>query len=168
MELMKLLDEMAETIESARAMPMSSSCVVNRPTLLGLIQQASQVIPREMVDADRILQSREDVLQDAKQEASDLLEQAQAERDRLVSIHEVYLAAVRAANEVREEAETEARRMRAEVDDYVDAKLANFEVALTRTLEAVATGRDRIHARQVASSGDGPGRAMHGQLLDEA
>jgi crotonobetainyl-CoA:carnitine CoA-transferase CaiB-like acyl-CoA transferase len=166
MELIRVLDDMASAIENARAMPMSSSCVVNRPQLLALIQEAENLIPKEMRQASRLLEVQDQVLQEARVEAEELLTQARAERERLLSVHEIYLAAVRAANEVREEAETEARRMRDEVDDYVDSKLANFEVALTRTLDAVTAGRDKIRARSESSAMDGPGAAMHGQLLD--
>ena len=34
--------------------------------------------------------------------------------------------------------------MRAEVDDYVDTKLANFEVVLDKTLAAVNRGREKL------------------------
>jgi hypothetical protein len=37
--------------------------------------------------------------------------------------------------------------MRRETDDYVDAKLANFEVALHKTIAAVQKGRDKIRGR---------------------
>ena len=37
--------------------------------------------------------------------------------------------------------------MRAEVDDYVDTKLANFEVVLDKTLAAVNRGRDKLRGR---------------------
>ena len=43
--------------------------------------------------------------------------------------------------------------MRAEVDDYVDTKLANFEVVLDKTLTAVRRGRDKLS-----------GRTAHGDL----
>ncbi|MEO8107900.1 MAG: hypothetical protein ABI720_11345, partial [Actinomycetes bacterium] len=45
-------------------------------------------------------------------------------------------------------AETEAERVQREIDDYIDAKLANFELVLTKTLEAVARGRDKIAGRR--------------------
>ena len=34
--------------------------------------------------------------------------------------------------------------MRGEVDDYVDTKLANFEVVLDKTLAAVHRGREKL------------------------
>ncbi|MDX6222340.1 MAG: hypothetical protein QOD91_1394, partial [Frankiales bacterium] len=45
-------------------------------------------------------------------------------------------------------AREEAAGMRREVDDYVDTKLANFEVVLTRTLGAVERGRDKLRGRR--------------------
>jgi hypothetical protein len=37
--------------------------------------------------------------------------------------------------------------MRLEAEDYVDAKLANFEVVLHKTLTAVERGRERLRGR---------------------
>ena len=48
---------------------------------------------------------------------------------------------------VDRDADAEALRMRRETDDYVDAKLANFEVALHKTISAVQKGRDKIRGR---------------------
>jgi len=64
-----------------------------------------------------------------------------------VSEHEIYRAAVAEADAVRADADAEAARMRRETDDYVDAKLANFEVALHKTIAAVQKGRDKIRGR---------------------
>ena len=53
--------------------------------------------------------------------------------------------------------------MREEVDDYVDTKLANFEVVLDKTLSAVQRGREKLRGRtaheDLAGSEDRPMRA---------
>ena len=45
-----------------------------------------------------------------------------------------------------EEAEAEARRLRHEADDYIDQKLAGFEIVLDRTMTTVRNGRERLAA----------------------
>ena len=45
------------------------------------------------------------------------------------------------------EAHTDAESMRKQVDEYVDAKLATFEITLNKTLAAVARGRDKLRGR---------------------
>jgi len=48
---------------------------------------------------------------------------------------------------VLHDADLEARQMRREVDDYVDTKLANFEIVLNKTLTAVLRGREKLQGR---------------------
>jgi hypothetical protein len=45
-----------------------------------------------------------------------------------------------------EDAEAEARQMHHEAEDFVDQKLADFEIVLDRTLKTVRTGRERLAA----------------------
>ena len=47
--------------------------------------------------------------------------------------------------------------MQREVDDYIDAKLANFEIVLSKTLDAVARGRDKIQGRRAVEDLSGIG-----------
>ncbi len=66
----------------------------------------------------------------------------------LVSQTEVQAQAEREAGRIVSTAEQESERMQQEVDDYIDAKLANFELVLSKTLEAVGRGRDKIQGRR--------------------
>jgi len=141
------LDEVSALVENARAMPMSASCVINRGHVLDLLDDVRALLPDSLAQADDVLADREDIVAAARVEADQILAQAQAEARALVSEHEIYRAAVAEADAVRADADAEAVRMRRETDDYVDAKLANFEVALHKTIAAVQKGRDKIRGR---------------------
>ena len=43
-----------------------------------------------------------------------------------------------------DDAESAARALRHEAEDYVDQRLASFEVVLERTMQAVQKGRQRL------------------------
>jgi cell division septum initiation protein DivIVA len=141
------LDELAAVIENARSMPMSASCVVNRGEVLGLLEELRELLPEEFRHAEMLLQDREAVVDEGTREAARLIAEARIEQARLVSETEVLEEAGRAAEQIREAAAEEARGMRGEVDDYVDAKLANFEVVLDKTMTAVQRGRDKLRGR---------------------
>lgn len=138
------LDQLVAVVENARAMPMSASCLVNRGEVLGLLDELRRALPVQLSQAEELLAEREQVLADTRREAAALLEQARAERDRLVSDTEVYQAARARAEAELAEARAEIERTRAEVDDYIDTRLATFEVALTKTMAAVRRGRQRL------------------------
>jgi hypothetical protein len=65
----------------------------------------------------------------------------------LVSEHEVYLTAVEEANALRNEVAAATQQMRIETDDYIDGKLATFEITLQKTLQTVDRGRERLRSQ---------------------
>jgi cell division septum initiation protein DivIVA len=141
------LGEITELIEGARAMPMSSSCIVNRAELLTQMEELRALMPAEIELADQLLSERERIVSEGRDEADEIIAAAQTERARLVSETEVFAQAQREAGRIRSEAEDDAESMRQQVDDYVDGKLANFEITLEKTLAAVSRGRDKLQAR---------------------
>jgi len=141
------LDELTAIVENARSMPMSASCVINRGEVLGLLAEVRELLPEEFRHAQMLLADRESVVDEGRREAQRLIVEAEQERLSLTAETEVVSEARRQADRTRSEAAEEARRMRSEVDDYVDTKLANFEVVLDKTLAAVHRGRDKVRGR---------------------
>ena len=141
------LAELTELVEGARAMPMSASCVVNRADVLGLLADLEALLPETISQAQEVLGDRESVVQEGRREAEKIIAAARAERRRLVEATDVHQEAVAEAERVLEEARQSAEAMRLEVEDYVDAKLANFEIVLTKTLSAVERGRQKLSGR---------------------
>jgi cell division septum initiation protein DivIVA len=138
------LDELAAVVESARAMPMSASCVVNRGEVLAALEEIRALLPDQLADAQRVIADKDAVIAEGRAEAERIIEAAKAERTRMINRTEVMRDAAREAERVLEEARADAERMRIEIDDYVDGKLANFEVVLHKTLQAVEKGRAKI------------------------
>jgi crotonobetainyl-CoA:carnitine CoA-transferase CaiB-like acyl-CoA transferase len=141
------LDELTAVVENARSMPMSASCIVNRGDVLAMLDELRQLLPEEFRHAQLLLADREAVVEEGRREAARLVEEARAEQARLVSESEVWAEARRQAQEIVDDARDETEGMRREVDDYVDTKLANFEVVLTKTLSTVRRGREKLHGR---------------------
>ena len=142
-----LIDQLRSTIESARSMPMSSSAVVNRGELLALIGELERGLAAAFEQQNVVYSERDAVIAEAHERAARIVEEAGFERDRLVSDSDVYRIAMRQADELRATAEQECAALRHETDEYVDTRLANFEITLTKTLEAVGRGRDRLQGR---------------------
>jgi cell division septum initiation protein DivIVA len=141
------LAELAELVESARAMPMSASCVVNRSDVLGLIRDLESLLPETIIQAQEVLGDKQGVVEEGRREAEQIVAAARAERRRLIEATDVYDEARHEADRLLEEARVSAESMRVEVEDYVDAKLANFEIVLTKTLSAVERGRQKLSGR---------------------
>ncbi len=147
MDVHSKLDEITAMVEGARAMPMSASCVVHRDELLGLVDELRALLPQELQEAEFVLADRDEVVAEGRREAERIVADARAERARLVGETEVTREARREADRILDEAHKQTEAMRIEVEDYVDAKLANFEVVLHKTLQAVERGRQKLGGR---------------------
>ena len=147
MDVQAKLDEIVEYVQSARAMPMSASAIINRTELVAMFDELREMMPTELRQAQFVIQDRQEVVAEGRREAERILESARSERARLLSKTEVVQEAAREAERVLAEAAQHAVDMRIEVDDYVDAKLANFEVVLQKTMNAVVRGREKLRGR---------------------
>ena len=130
MDLAARLEQLDELMREAKSMPLSSSVLVNR----------------------------EELLAKARHDGEQIVEQAHEEQLRMARKEEVVARATTEADRVVSDSEERARSMRAEAEDYVDAKLAQFEnsirkileasqastKSLNRTLDQVELGRERL------------------------
>ncbi|MEU1476486.1 ATP synthase F0 subunit B [Streptomyces sp. NPDC005760] len=161
MDVQKKLDEIVATVSGARSMPMSASVMVNRAELLALLEELRQALPGSLAQAQELIGDREQMVEQARQEAERIIGQAHAERGSLISDTEIARRSQAEADRILNEARQEAEEVRAEADDYVDSKLANFEVVLTKTLGSVGRGREKL-------LGTGPGLDEHGYEDEDA
>ncbi|MFI8826492.1 ATP synthase F0 subunit B [Streptomyces sp. NPDC053431] len=157
MDVQKKLDEIVATVQNARSMPMSASCVVNRAELLSLLDEVREALPGSLAQAQELLGGRELMVEQARQEAERIIEAAHAERGSIVSDSQVARQSQDEAERILAEARREAEEIRAEADDYVDSKLANFEVVLNKTIASVDRGREKLLGRGPGLDADGYG-----------
>jgi cell division septum initiation protein DivIVA len=179
MDLTGRLQQLEEMVREAKSMPLSSSALVNREEVLEMLTEMQESLPEEIKQARWIVKDREELLGKARAEAERIVEQAHEEQLRMARKEETVQRAREEAERMVAEAEEQVRAMRGEAEDYVDAKLAQFEVALRRileesqstsralgkTLEQVEVGRERLRAPVTAAEAEfGPEDA---RLFDE-
>ncbi|MET8475096.1 ATP synthase F0 subunit B [Streptomyces sp. NPDC006422] len=161
MDVQKKLDDIVGTVGGARSMPMSASCVVNRADLLAMLEEVRQALPGSLAQAQELIGGREQMVEQAHAEAERIIESARAERSTLIADTEIARQAQAEADRILAEARQEAEEIKAEADDYVDSKLANFEVVLNKTLGSVGRGREKL-------LGTGPGLDAEGYEDEDA
>ncbi len=138
------LHELERLVADAKAVPLSASIMLNRAEVDGLMYELRTALPDELTQARWVIRERDEILERAQTDADRLLTDARVEQHRLVSDEEVVKTARVEAERILEESRERGRQMRLEAEDYVDAKLANFEVVLSKTLSAVERGRAKL------------------------
>lgn len=146
-DLVARLADLEQLVGDAKAVPLSASVMVNRAEIEDLVSEVRDALPEELNQARWVVRERDGILERAEADADRVRAEAEEAQTRLVSDQEVVRAAEREAARIVEEAREHARQIRLEAEDYVDAKLANFEVVLNKTLSAVEKGRQKLRGR---------------------
>lgn len=144
MRLKDKLDELVALVESARGLPVSSSVIVNKAELVRLLDELRELLPEDLLEAQTVLDRRDQILTEAVSNAERLLTAAAEEQRRLVSETEVVQEARVEAGALIQAARGQAEQMARDIDKYVDAKLAHLEVSITKLLDTVQQGRERL------------------------
>ena len=132
------------TVEEARSVPLSASCVVHRGELLEILNEVKAALPRDLESAQDLLASRDAIIEDGQASAEQLIAHAREEVSRMVEQTAIVSSAREQAALILDENKLEADAQREEVDAYIDSRLATLEVILNKTLEAINRGRDRL------------------------
>ena len=151
------LDTLRRAVDEARSVPMSASVMINRPDFHAMLDDLERIIDKTLSEATEVVGDRDAVLASGSEEAEEILRQARLESEQLVSDTSVYQLASERAVEVQQAAARESASLRAETDAYVEAKLANFELTLERTLDLVRNGRAQLsggHSHRLGDDSD--------------
>jgi cell division septum initiation protein DivIVA len=120
-----------------------------RDDLLGTARrQRDDLLARAQEEAERLIADAEAeaerLIEEGRTHRETLIAQALAEHERLITETEVYRGAVSRADELGAQTAADVARMRAEVDQYVDSRLADFGTTLERMLHSVETARTNL------------------------
>jgi vacuolar-type H+-ATPase subunit H len=148
MTVVERIQSAITTVEDARGVPLSASCVVHRGELLEVLDQARAAFPTDLAHAQEIISTRESILEEARLAADQLIIHAREEVAEMVEQTEIVAAARLEARRILDEVEDEARKEREEIEAYIDSRLATLEVILNKTLDVVQRGREKLQGAQ--------------------
>ena len=148
------LDALRTAVDEARSVPMSASVMINRSDFHAMLDTLERAIDKTLSEATEVVGDRDAVVALGSEEAEEILRQARLQSEQMVSDTDVYRLATERAVEVQQAAAREAASLRAETDEYVESKLANFELTLERTLDLVRKGRAQLSGGHSHRLGD--------------
>ena len=106
-----VINTLFEMVQEARGVPLSADkCILEREKVLDLLDEILNQLPGELKQARTIVESRGEVINNAKREAENILRQAQAQARDLVSESEIHNQASQEAESMIQAAREESER----------------------------------------------------------
>lgn len=149
MDALKVIEEFEDLISKSKRLPLTSNIIINEGKIYEFLDRLKASFPEEFKQARWIVKERDQVLDDSRKEADRIVKEAQENANKLVSETEIIKKAHRESEIIIKQAETKARGIRLEAEDYIDSKLANLEATLQKLLLSIEKGRDKLSRKTI-------------------
>jgi len=134
-------------VEDARALPLGADkCILERDRVLDMLDEIIAQMPAELKQSRAIVESRNELIGQARREAEGIVRDAQKQAEELVSEQAIYLEAKRQCQEMIEAAQSRIEQLKKASNAYMDNALRNTEEAIAQSLADVRETRARFRA----------------------
>ncbi|MTI84562.1 MAG: ATPase [Firmicutes bacterium] len=144
MEIFNILNELEELIETCPKVPMTSRVLVDEDKLLDYLDRIRTSLPEEVRQAKWVVQEREKVIADSKQEAIRIIQDAENELQTRAEESEVVKKAQEISEEHHQQAQEIASQIKQGAYQYADDILGELEDNLIKVLEGIRDGRNEL------------------------
>ena len=134
-------------VEDARALPLGADkCILERDKVLDMLDEIIAHMPAELKQSRTIVESRNELIGQARREAENVIRQAQEQAAKLVSEEAIYQEAKRQCQEMVLQTKTRMAELRKASNDYMDDALRRTEEAIAISLEDVRDTRAKFQS----------------------
>jgi vacuolar-type H+-ATPase subunit H len=135
LEILDLIDSLEELVIQARRLPVGGNLVVDRKRMLDVIDQMRLAVPTDLRQAAQVLETKDQIVAEAREEAQALMQRTEAERARRIDESSVVREAQERSHAMLMDAEARAREVIAEADSTAAAHLSEAAEAATKQLD---------------------------------
>ncbi len=148
-----IINTLYDLVQDARGVPLSADkCILERDRVLDMLDQVTDQMPTELKQAQSIVESRAEIVAQARREAENIVRKAQEEAERLVSQEAVYEEAKRRAVEEIAQARAQIASLRKASNEYMDDALRRTQEAIAQSLNEVHETRNKFNAMVAAQA----------------
>jgi len=142
-----IISALYDMIQDARALPLGADkCILDRDKVLDMLDEIIAQLPSELKQSRTIVESRNELIGQARREAESIVRQAQQKVQELVSQEAVYKEARRQCQEMYEKTQERIAELRKVSNEYMDDALRRTEEAIAQSLSDVRETRVKFRA----------------------
>ena len=143
----EIISALYDMVQDARALPLGADkCILERDKVLDMLDEVIAQMPVELKQARTIVDSRNELIGQARREAESIIRRAQEEAAAKVSQEAIYLEAKRQCQEMVLQTQARMAEVRKASNDYMDDALRRTEEAIALSLDDVKETRAKFKA----------------------
>lgn len=137
-----IISSLYDMIQDARTMPLAADkCIVERDRVLDMLDEIIAIFPGEIKQARTIVESRNELIAQARREAENILRAAQEHASELVTKEAIYVEARKRSEALVGETQDKIMQLRKAGNEYMDEALRRTEETISGALREVQDTR---------------------------
>ncbi len=153
MSVENLIDELEDIIDTSWHLPMSGGrSIIDAGEIKRIIEDMRLQLPKEVVQARKIIEDRSKILENAHQEASSIMKISEEKIRNMVSKSEIVKNAQASAENIINEAKSQSKEMRASASKYADDVMKQLDQIVTENLSEIRKARQMLRSSPESKS----------------
>ncbi len=142
-----IISALYDMVQEARSMPLSADkCIVERDRVLDMLDEIIAQLPAELKQSRTIVESRNELITQARREAEMIIRQAREQADQMVSKEAIYNEAKRRSEELAMQTQNRVTQIQRAGYSYMDESLRQTEEVIARSLDEVRQTRMKFRS----------------------
>lgn len=143
----ELINSLYDYIQDAKNLPLSADkCVLERDKALDILDEIIARLPGELKQSRAIVESRNELIGQARRESENIIRQAQEKANEMVTKEAIYVEAKRQCQDMVLQTQVRLAELRKASNDYMDDALRRTEEAIALSLGEVKDTRAKFKA----------------------
>ncbi len=142
-----IISALYDMVQEARSMPLSADkCIVERDRVLDMLDEIIAQLPAELKQSRTIVESRNELISQARREAEAIIRQAREQADQLVAKEAIYNEAKRRSEELVMQTQNRITQIQKAGYSYMDESLRQTEDSIAKALDEVRQTRMKFRS----------------------
>ena len=140
-----IIGALYDLVQDARSVPLNADkCMVERDKVLDMLDEIITNLPAELKQSRTIVESRNELISQARREAEGIIRQAQEQAEQLVNKEAIYVEARRRSEELVKQTQAKINDLKAAGNAYMDGNLRQTEEVIAKCLAEVRETRTKF------------------------
>ena len=136
-----------DMVQDARSMPLAADkCILERDRVLDMLDEIIAQLPGELKQSRTIVESRNELISQARREAENILSEAREKAKQMVTKEAIYQEAKKRSEELVNQTQARINQLRKAANEYMDESLRQTEEVVSKALDEVRETRMKFRA----------------------
>ena len=137
-----IIGALYDMVQDARSMPLAADkCILERDEVLDMLDEIIAQLPGEIKQSRTIVESRNELISQARREADAILREAQEKAKQMITREAIYAEAKKRSEDLVGQTQNRINQLQKAGNDYMDESLRQTEEAISNALAEVRETR---------------------------